>query len=274
MPRKSSALFLAVFAVAGCKLSTDLPPLKPISLVTLRSIPDVSSSTGYVAQALAYFFSERGFSYADSHSPTNSCAGPQPLITSGTGPSQWLNPGQPTQLTLKGPGVPPRTVQLLQGTPDAQDPNVYTNAFEPTLYPGSDSAIVTVPGAAGGFPAIDVRGKTVEDFTFDPVADSGGTGGLALHWTPSTNSNSAMEIDLVYQTDPTASGLNAQVVCVVIDDGDFSVPRSFLLGWETAGEDDNPLDHQVRFIRYLTATTTAGDASILLINTLNKTEIK
>ena len=274
MPRKSSALLLAVFVIAGCKLSTDLPPLKPISLVTLRSIQDVSSPTGYVAKALAYFFSERGFSYADSHNPTNSCSGPQPLVTSGTGPSQWLNPGQPTQLTLRANGVAPRTVQLLQGTPDALDPNVYTNSIEPTLYPGSDSAIVTVPGAAGGFPAIDVREKTVEDFTFDPVADSGGTGGLALHWTPSTNSSSAMEIDLVYQTDASSSGLNAQVVCTVIDDGDFTVPRSFLLGWERAGEDDIPLDHQVRFIRFLTAISTAGDASILLINTLNKTEIK
>ena len=274
MLRKSSALLLAVFVAVGCNLSTDLPPLKPIAIVTMQSIPDVASSTGYVAKAFAYFFSERGFNYADSRSAANVCAGPQAVNPSGSGPSQWLNPGQPVQFTLRGPSAAPRTVQLLQGTGDAQDANVYTNAVEPILYPGSDSSTINVPGAAGGFPAIEVSAKTVEDFTADPVADSGAAGGLVVHWTPSTNSNSAMEIDLVYKTDATATALNAQIVCLVVDDGDFTVPRQFLLGWERAGEDGNPLDHQVRFTRYLTGTTTAGDASILMLNTLNKLQVK
>ena len=274
MPRKSSAFLLAVFVIAGCNLSTDLPPLKPIAIATIQSIPDVSSSTGYVAKAFAYFFSERGFNYSDSRAPSNACSGPQPLVISGTGPAQWLNPGTPVQFTLRGPSAAPRTVQLLQGTPDALDENTYTNVSEPTLYPGSDSSTITAPGAAGGFPAIEVSAKTVEDFTFDPVADSGASGGLAIRWSPSTNSNSAMEIDLVYQTDAQADGLNAQIVCTVVDDGDFTVPRSFLIPWERAGEDDDPLPREVRYTRYLTNVTIAGDASILLLNTLNKKQTK
>jgi len=43
MTRNTSALLLAVVVVAGCNLTTDLPPLKPISIVTVRSIPDVST---------------------------------------------------------------------------------------------------------------------------------------------------------------------------------------------------------------------------------------
>ena len=242
--------------------------------MTVRSVPDGASPTGYVAKARAYFFAERGFSFSDSHSPANVCSGPQAVTPSGVGPSQWLDPGQPTQFTLRGPGVAPRIEQLLNNSPDEQDPNVYTNTFQPTLYPGSDSAIVTVPGAAGGFPAIEVKGKTVDDFTFDPVADSGGTGGLAIHWSPATSTGTAMEIELVYQSDAQASGLNAEIVCAVVDDGDFTVPRSFLLGWERAGEDVGPLAREVRFTRYRTSVATAGDASILLINTLNKTEAK
>lgn len=273
MTRKTSALLLAVMVVAGCSLSTDLPPLKPISIVTVRSIPDVASPSGFVAKAFGFFFSERGFSYSDSRLATNTCAGPQAVNLGGTGPAQWLDPGQPTQFTLRSPGVPPRTVQLLSGLPD-EDAHVYTNATTPTLYPGSDSSAITVPGAAGGFPAITVIGKTVEDFTFDPVADSGGTGGLAIHWSPSTNSNSAMEVALVYKNDPTASALNTQIVCSLLDDGDFTVPRQFLDGWQKAGEDANPLDHEVHFTRYLTVLATAGDASILLLNTLDKKEIK
>ena len=274
MTRNTSALLLAVVVVAGCNLTTDLPPLKPISIVTVRSIPDVTTPSGFVAQAFGYFFSERGFNYSDSRAVTNNCAGPQAVNVTGTGPSQWLDPGTPTQFTLRGPSAAPRTVQLLKGLADEVNPNIYTNATTPTLYPGSDSSTITVPGAAGGFPAIEVSGKTVEDFTFDSVADSGGAGGLAIHWSPSTNTNSAMEVALVYKNDPTATALNAQIICSLVDDGDFLVPRQFLDGWQRAGEDDNPLDHEVHFTRHLTSLATAGDASILLLNTLDKKEVK
>ena len=274
MTRNTSALLLAVVVVAGCNLTTDLPPLKPISIVTVRSIPNVDSPSGFVAQAFGYFFSERGFNYSDSRAVTNSCSGPQPVNVTGTGPSQWLDPGTPTQFTLRGPSAAPRTVQLLKGLADEVNPNIYTNATTLTLYPGSDSSTITVPGAAGGFPAIIVSGKTVEDFTFDSVADSSGTGGLAIHWSPSTNSNTAMEVALVYKSDPASTELDAQIICSLLDDGDFVVPEQFLIGWERAGEDDNPLDHEVHFTRYLTSVATAGDAAILLLNTLDKKEIK
>ena len=273
MTRKTSALLLAAIAVAGCSLSTDLPPLKPISIVTVRSIPDVASPSGFVGKAFGYFFSERGFSYSDSRFVSNSCVGPQAVNPSGSGPSQWLDPGQPTQFTLKGPNGAPRTVQLFSGL-SGEDAHVYTNMTEPTLYPGSDSSTITVPGAPGGFPAIAVTGKTVEDFTFTPVADSADGGGLAIHWSPSTNTNTAMEVALVYKVDPIASSPSLQIVCSLVDDGDFSVPRQFLDGWQKAGDDAEPLDHEVRFTRYLTATATAGDASILLLNTLDKKEVK
>jgi hypothetical protein len=273
MTRKASTLLLTVLvAAAGCSLSTDLPPLKPISIVTVRSLADASSPSGFVAKAFGYFFSERGFNYADSRSPSDACAGPQAVNIAGSGPSQWLSPGQPTQFTLRGPNAAARTVQLLNGQQD--DPNVYTNSTAPTLYPGSDSSTITVPGEAGGFPAIEVSAKTVQDFTFDPVADSGTASGLAIHWSPSTNSNTAMEIDLVYKSDPTSTVLDAQIVCTAVDDGDFSVPKTFLFGWERAGDDSSPLDHEVRFTRFLTATAGTGDATILLLNTLDKTLIK
>jgi hypothetical protein len=60
----------------------------------------------------------------------------------------------------------------------------------------------------------------------------------------------------------------------MVDDGDFSVPRQFLDGWQNAGSDANPLSRQVRMTRYVTNSATAGDASMLLLNTLDKTQIK
>jgi hypothetical protein len=275
MTRKTSTVLAAALLVAGCSLSTDLPPLKPISIVTTRSVSDVQSPTLYVAKAYGYFFNERGFSYSDSRFASNTCVGPQSTTSAGSAPGQWLDPGQPTTFTLKGPDAQPRTVQMVKGSPDELDQNVYTNVVMPTLYPGHDSVTITVPGAAGGYPALTVSGKTVEDFTYEPVADSGTlTGGLAVRWSASTNANTAMEVALRYQTGASSSGINTQIVCTVVDDGDFSVPRQYLDGWQSAGEDNAPLPREIRYTRYLTSTATAGDAVILLINTLEKKQVK
>ena len=276
MIRKTFAFTVLAIAVAGCSsLATDLPPRQPISIVTLRSLPSSNSPTGFTAKAYAYFFSERGFSYADSRTASNTCVGPQLIGSGGSTPAVWLDPGAPTTFTLRGaPGVPPRTQQLSQGV-DPTDAHVFTNALNPTLYPGADTSVITVPGATGGFPAITVSGRTVEDFTFDPVADSStGVGGLQIKWSAPTLPNSAMEIALVYQSSSTATKIDTQLVCTVVDDGDFSIPRQFLDGWQLAGDDSKPLQHEVHYTRYLTSATTAGDATILLLNSLDKSQIK
>lgn len=276
MIRKSLALMAVALVVAGCTgLSTDLPPLQPISIVTMRSIPSDASPSGFTGKAYAYFFSERGFSYSDSRFASNTCVGPQLIGTAGSSPALWLDPGSPTTFTLRGEsGVAPRTQQLSQGV-DQTDVHVYTNALNPTLYPGADTAVITVPGAAGGFPAISVRGRTVEDFTFEPVADSStGVGGLLVKWSPATLPNSAMEIALVYAGSATSTKIDTQLVCTVVDDGEFSIPRQFLDGWQQAGDDSKPLLHEVHYTRYLTSETKAGDATILLLNSLDKSQIK
>jgi hypothetical protein len=277
MIRKSSAFVMAVVAVAGCSnLSTDLPPLQPISIVTVRSVPNDASPSGFSGKAFAYFFSERGFSYSDSRFASNTCIGPVLLNGGGSGPSQWIEPGSPVNFTIKGAsGVAPRTVQMVTGAPGETDAHVYTNVSTPALYPGTDTTQITVPGAAGGFPALSVTGGTVDNFTFDTVADSStGTGGLPIRWSAPTHPNSAMEVALVYKSSGSATDLDTQVVCTMVDDGEFTVPRQYLDGWQLAGDNSAPLAHEVRFTRYLTSVATAGDASILLINTLDKKLIK
>lgn len=277
MIRKTSAFLAAAVALGGCSnLSTDLPALQPISIVTVRSVPNAASPTGFTGKAFAYFFSERGFSYGDSRLASNTCVGPTALNTAGSSPSQWLDPGTPVTFALRGAsGVAPRSTQLVTSAPGETDAHVYTNVSVPTLYPGADTATITVPGAAGGFPALSVTGATVEDFTFDPVPDSStGSGGLPIRWSAATHPNSAMEVDLVYKSSATATALDTQIICTLVDDGEFSVPRQFLDGWQLAGDDSQPLSHEIRYTRYLTSAATAGDASILLINTLDKKQVK
>lgn len=276
MIRKSLVYIAVALVVAGCgSLSTDLPPLQPVSIVTLRTIPNSVSPSGFTGKAYAYFFSERGFSYSDSRFASNTCVGPQLIGSTGSAPALWLDPGSPTTLTLQGqPGVAPRTQQLSQGV-DQTDAHVFTNALNPTLYPGADTSVITVPGAAGGFPALTVRGRTVEDFTFEPVADSStGVGGLLVKWSAPTLPNSAMEIALVYAGSASSTKIDTQLVCTAVDDGEFSIPRQFLDGWQQAGDDAKPLLHEVHYTRYLTSEARAGDATILLLNSLDKSQIK
>lgn len=276
MIRKTSTFLLVAITLAACGgLSTDLPDLRPISLVTVRSVPDGASPSGFRGKAYAYFFSERGFSFSDSRSATNTCFGPLRIGSSGTAPSKWLDPGQPTNFTLRGTsGVPPRTVQLMKGLTGEPDVNVFTNATNPILYPGTDSAVITIPGAAGGFPALTVTGATVEDFTVEPVADSAAIGGLPVRWSPATRPNTAMEISLAYSGSGSTTEMDTQVVCTLTDDGEFLVPRQYLDGWQAAGDDAQPLAREVRYTRYLTSATFAGDATILLITTLDKKQVK
>ena len=277
MIRKTSAFLIAAASAAGCSsLATDLPPLQPISIVTMRSIPSTASPTGFTAKAYGYFFSERGFTYTDSKFASNTCVGPTRLVVNSSSPAVWLDPGTPTQFTLRGAsGVPPRTVQLTKGVAGVNDVNVYTNASIPTLYPGADTTVITIPGVAGGFPALSVSGRTVEDFTFDPVPDSTtGAGGLPIRWSPSTLANTAMEVALAYRSSATATAIDMQLVCTLVDDGEFAIPRQFLDGWLLAGDDSQPLQHEIRYTRFLTSAASAGDASILLLNTLDKTQVK
>lgn len=89
-----------------------------------------------------------------------------------------------------------------------------------SYHPG-DSAIVTIPGAAGGFPAAEIRGRTAEAFTMGAIAPSTQT--IPLTWSAATDNNSAMLVSLQY----TPAGTNArtqEIRCAFTDDGVDSIP--------------------------------------------------
>src|SRR6185436_17645695 len=71
-------------------------------------------------------------------------------------------------------------------------------AQSPVVYTPGDSIVVTIPGATGGYPASDIRGKTAEPFTNDPVVPPAGTETIQFRWSAATDLNSAMIISLRY----------------------------------------------------------------------------
>ncbi len=99
-------------------------------------------------------------------------------------------------------------------------------------YRPGDSAIVRVPGVAGGYPAVEVRAKTAEAFTLqNPVAPAAGA--LPLRWTAATDTNSSMIVQLIWT--PSGSSQPREVRCAFRDDGIDSIPRTSFALWADPG---------------------------------------
>ena len=265
---------LVLLGVAACRGGTDLPAFRPVAVVTVEAQPDARPS-GYSATTSGFFFQERLTGIANTGSPTNSCSTPQPTasVTNSSG-TRWISPGTNPTFSLIGPGDPvARTVPLLPIT-DLAGRQFFVNDSLPTVYPGTDTATVTIPGAAGGFPALTMRARIVENYDMQPVADSGDASGLVLQWTPATQTGTTMQIELRYKTDAAFELPNEQVICSVVDDGDFRVPASVLGGWRNAGLDDAPLAREAAFTRFFSRVYEQGDALAVLFTTLRKVESK
>jgi hypothetical protein len=265
---------LALLGVAACGGGTDLPAFRPVAIVTVEVHPDARPS-GYSATATGFFFQERLTEISNSASPPNTCSPPQSTsVVSNSGGTRWISAGTNPTLSLIGPGeAVARTVPMLH-TADLANRQFYINDSLPTVYPGTDTATVTLPGAAGGFPALTMRARVVENYEAQPVADSGDASGLVLQWTPATQTGTTMQIQLRYKTDPAFELPNEQVICSVVDDGDFRVPASALLGWRNAGDDTAPLAREAAFTRFFSRVYQQGDALGVLFTTLRKVEIK
>lgn len=104
----------------------------------------------------------------------------------------------------------------------------YNLASGSVPYRAGDSAIVRVPGAAGGYPASEIRARTAEPFTLqNPVPPA--TGAMPLRWTAATDTNSAMIVQMIWT--PAGSQQAREVRCAFRDDGVDSIPRSAFLLW-------------------------------------------
>lgn len=94
----------------------------------------------------------------------------------------------------------------------------------PIRYTPGDSIVVTIPGATGGYPASDIRGKTSEPFTNDDVLPLPATETIQFRWSTASDFNSAMIVSLRFARAQDNGRLTQQVLCAFTDDGVDSVP--------------------------------------------------
>lgn len=95
-------------------------------------------------------------------------------------------------------------------------------------YTPGDSAIITIPGVAGGFPSAVIRSRTSEPFTISAITPS--TSAIPLTWTAATDNNSALLVSLQYT--PSGTGARTQEIrCAFTDDGVDSIPLRQHQAW-------------------------------------------
>jgi hypothetical protein len=128
-------------------------------------------------------------------------------------------------------------------------------------YRPGDSVVVSVQGSAGGFPAGEVRGRSAEPFTIDPIAAS--TTSIPLRWTAATDPNSALIVSLQYT--PSGTGGRAQEIrCAFTDDGVDSIPLRQHQAWSATSN----VSRVATFTRLRTAIVQVNGGAMELISTL------
>lgn len=97
-------------------------------------------------------------------------------------------------------------------------------------YVPGDSAVIRVPGATGGYPAIEVRAKTAEAFTMQPFTPPT-VGYMQLRWTRSADTASALILQLLYAPTGSSGNITREIRCAFRDDGVDSIAVGALTAW-------------------------------------------
>ena len=103
----------------------------------------------------------------------------------------------------------------------------------PKPYQPGDSLIVKIPGAAGGFPAAEIRAKTAERLTIDSLSIKPQPAAAQLRWGASSDANSALLVEFRYSSSGGTT-FNQLIRCAFVDDGSDSVRYEVLQPWIAA----------------------------------------
>ncbi len=121
-------------------------------------------------------------------------------------------------------------------------------ASAPKAFQPGDSLIVKIPGAAGGFPAAEIRAKTAERLTIDSLSIKPQPAAAQLRWIPSSDPNSALLVEFRYSS-IGGTTFNQLIRCAFIDDGADSVLYRVLQPWVGA----NTASRNVTYTRLRTS---------------------
>lgn len=223
LPLLVSTLLLA----AAC-----IEPLEtPNSRYGAIALPSYAVGDGFVVRPEAAFYDRTDLSYEPFTNDTCLVTGYSPTNNIVSGTLRFMNAGD-FLFTSVGGQVDSLVPLIGNGF------RVYTASDSAgiPLTPG-DTMVITIPGAAGGFPASAITVRTAEAFTHGGVGVPGANTNLPLTWDPAPVPGSQMTFSLRYANLFATNQLNEQVFCSFIDDGSATIPAIYLSGWISAQND-------------------------------------
>lgn len=247
---------VVVLALAGCKLSSDLPTSRPLGVINQRGVQVASNSYGTAPTGV--FFNASGVITPDSRFVVDSCTQTiYPIDTGATPQYSYLDAGSgiTVQTDLGSGTLKPDTT--LGGLVSYQLPSDSLLPFTP----GAPMTF-TVPGATNGFPAISLSAATAAPYTFGPIDTLPDPAAFNITWSPAAGTGSAMVISLQFATDSAATRPDQQIYCSLVDDGSVTIPRRLADLWRTA----RPGMRHLSSYRWQTSFLNSGPAGLLVIS--------
>ncbi len=216
---RSIAPVAALTLLGACNSLIDTGPTQErrFGAVAIRA----QGGTGGTISATptAIFFSALQANIPDSRNASGQCITSE-IDVAPPNPTGNLRAGSALQLTVRGNTLNlPVTESLLRYTlPSA-------GAF---TYAVGDSARITVPGEAGGFPASVVSVRLAEPVFVQQVTTPPANTPMVVRWNSNGDNNSSMILSLQFGFGVNPVDANAQVLCVAPDTGSFEIPGSLL----------------------------------------------
>lgn len=138
------------------------------------------------------------------------------------------------------------------------------------LYQPGDSARLSVPGVAGGFPGGQIAVRLAEPVLLGPLTPAVAGQDFPISWATNGDARSGIIISLRYAFTATSDEPDRQLLCTVRDNGSYTVPGGLLTEWATS----NPAFRSVNVLRWRTNEASIDERSKLhIVSTIDTTVI-
>jgi hypothetical protein len=150
-------------------------------------------------------------------------------------------------------------------------PRIYTMpAPGEFVYNEGDTVRVTLPGAAGGFPGSQISLRLAEAVRLGPLTQTEVGEDYPVSWQLSGDARSGIIISMRYASASSTTEANSQLLCLVRDNGSYTIPGGLLTEWYTS----NPAFRSLNILRWRTNTVEVDPRSTLyIVSTIDTTVV-
>lgn len=247
----------AAISLSSCISISDAQGSDRIGSITISST--LSSQVPRRATATATFFTTQPTDLPSSRVTNDQC-GTFSYVPESFAPGNLLA-GESLQLQVGG--------DTYNMSERSGLPRVYgLTSGESFPYAEGDSVRISIPGTAGGFPPGQIGVRMAEPLDLQPIVAPAIDQDLAFEWTANGDANSSVIISMRYTTAVTTEVPDAQLLCIVRDNGSYTIPAGTLGIFYSS----NPASRQVNVLRWRTNEVRVDERSQLyLVSTIDTT---